>query len=326
MASRSDPVGGVGQTLQTAYAIWVSSVPLISLPIWLGLGAAIIGAAIFRKPLANAAARLNGRNRPDHQQLDHPKVLCGGLATFLLHRNYCLHMSGLFAALGADHLGSLVLLGAGACVDALREQFVLRMAGRQSYGPESEHDRAASSREVRLALLRILCAWVICSSAFSLLLAASYLASPDGFGLQALLRLFAHLQTAIIPTSPDDTHPRAAFSLSLQRFRLGLMISSGLVFILGITFFVTWSSTGIFSKTSPKNFLVQSPILTTITFVGSILMLYLFGIRYASSEFFHRHGLDLAFVAWLFVKFLCIGLFSWSYYNILTSRRFSGAQ
>ena len=92
-------------------------------------------------------------------------------------------------------------------------------------------------------------------------------------GITNVLGAFGHLQKAVV-TDPLSMG-RALPPVGGVSFRLGLMVSSGIVFILNATLFMTWKSTEVFCHSTPKYLLTQSPVAISVVTAIVIFMLYL---------------------------------------------------
>ncbi len=318
----------VGQVLQTVYALWIISVPILPLRVWMVLGGGIGTAVILRGSLVNLMVRLHGGNQsagreePDTVQPELP----GTPLVQFLHRNYCLHMNALFAALGADHLGALALLGIGASVDAAREELVVGETLRRRGRCLASKNVCAGKKQLgQWTITQVLSAWAIATSVVAILFFGCSMVSPTATGLLAVLDGFAHLQTGITPNPTVLSGGAAPPSVGAAVLRFGLMTSVGIFFILSIILLMTWKSTEFFSRARHDNFLMKSPIGLSLLTVIVIFMFYLFGVRYAFTIEIQGIGqtLDIWFVIWLFVKFIFIGLLGWSYYGALSILRLS---
>lgn len=127
MIHRVNVGAAFAQALQTAYAIWVVSKPLLPWVPWIGLGVGLAILTQLHDPMIGLLRRLGvaGTLNPGQDPPERPRAVPKPSLASFLYRNYGLHVTAVFALLGADRLGSLALLGTGACVDALREQSIV---------------------------------------------------------------------------------------------------------------------------------------------------------------------------------------------------------
>jgi hypothetical protein len=223
------------------------------------------------------------------------------LAPTFLHRNYCLHVGALLAAVGADHSGALMLLGAGACTDSLREDRVI--AALQVTG------RLTSDGQWARGQMRIGCAACLIGLLLAVLACALAPVSmlPDG----ALLRRVAHVQRGVIPAVPGEAGARG-----------GCMTLAAVAFILVIELGLTWKSTALFAglPRSKLRFRKHSLVGMTLRSAVFIGVFYAFGVGpLGAGKLATAIGPD--FWSGRLAGPTLIGFVLWSYYVFLTTAR-----
>jgi len=315
----------IGEMLQTLYAVWVTAFPLIPWRLWVVLGACVFTVMAFRDYYAGRITRLNAGSRFIFVKQDAVRQgsNSGSTAGFL-HRNYCLHMSALFAALGADQMGGLLLLGAGAAIDAVREQKVTRpLLDRQSSSWLPEGLGSVTTHMNQWTPRQTLYGWTVCISAFLLLFWASSTVATVRSDFIDLLDMIRHLQKEMIPSVFATARNSSSNDLAVSDVRIGLMQSSGLIFVLTVIFLVTWKTTAFFFRAPYSSLLMSSPIGITILAAVCILLLYLSVIKDPSlhSKSVHMRGISIDVMYRIFAQYIGIGVCGWLYYVIITTMR-----
>jgi hypothetical protein len=298
------------------------SKPLLGWTPWaiVGMGLAIL--TQFRGPLADVLTRLSiGRVAGEAQEPADASLQTSVpiLASFL-HRNYALHVTGLLALLGADRLGSLALLGLGACVDSLREQWAVSSIPALSQGRPVERPvnsgKWASGTWTSKQML-IACGIIV--GTFAGLCGGFSVLPATGPTTTSWLAAFNHVLVGVAPVR----HGIPGVP-SIEIERVGLIMSMGDLFVLVVTLFVTWGTTSRQASVARKYVLFPSSALSTLLALGSIALTYFFAIVLESPGFIHsREQFERADAAsWLFGMFLFIAFLCLGYYGVLTSLRF----